>query len=59
MTERFHPHEPILRLLLGCRGVALAGDVEPSMGTRPDAGIFVSAPVDEIVPALGARTGVV
>ena len=29
------------------------------MGARPDAGIFVAAPIDQIVPALGARPRVV
>ncbi|MGY4483934.1 hypothetical protein ACVWWR_003125 [Bradyrhizobium sp. LM3.2] len=30
-------------------------DVEPAMGAGADAGIFLAAPVDQIVPALGAR----
>ena len=31
-----------------------AVDVEPAMRAGTDAGIFVTAPVDEIVPAFGA-----
>ena len=37
---------------VACRS---AVDVEPAVRARPDAGIFVRAPIDEIVPALGAR----
>ena len=59
MAERLDPHQPGLRPLLGRGGAALAVDVEPAVRARPDAGIFVRAPVDEIVPALGARPRVV
>ena len=47
------------RALLGFGGVAAAVDIEPSMRARPDAGIFVPAPINQIVPALGARPRVV
>src|SRR3954452_25112627 len=32
-----------------------AADIEAAMGTGTDAGVFVPAPVDEVVPALGTR----
>ena len=47
--------EPSLRALFGRGCMPVAVDIEPAMRARPDAGIFVRAPVDEIVPALGAR----
>ena len=37
----------------------VAVDVEPAMRAGADAGIFVHAPIDEIVPALGARPRVI
>src|SRR5262249_7494388 len=36
-----------------------AANVEPSMRAGPDAGPFVSAPIDEIGPALGAGPRVI
>ena len=51
--------EPTFRALFRRGGVAVAVDVEPAMRARPDAGIFVHAPVNEIVPALGARPRVI
>src|SRR5262245_1581668 len=59
MPERFHPAQPPLWQLLGCGGAPLAGDVEPAMRTGPDPGIFLRAPVDEIMPALAPRPRVV
>ena len=56
---RFDPLEPCLGPLLGRGGVAAAVDGEAAMGAGADAGIFVVAPVDEVVAALGARAGVV
>ena len=47
--------EPSLRPLLRCRGAAASADVEPTVSPRADAGIFVIAPIDEVVPALRAR----
>ena len=59
MAERLDPHQPGLRPPLGRGGVALAVDVETAMRAGTDAGIFVRAPIDEIVPALGAGPRVV
>ena len=59
MAERLDPHQPGLRPPLGRDGVALAVDVEPAMRAGSDAGIFVRAPIDEVVPALRARPRVV
>ena len=52
-------HQPGLGTLLGRDRVPAAVDVEPAMRARPDAGIFVVAPVDQIVLAFGAGSGVV
>ena len=59
VAERFDPHQPGFGPLLGRGGVAAAVDVEPAVRAGADAGIFVGAPVDEIVPALGAGPRVV
>src|SRR5258706_15384810 len=59
MSERFHPRKPGSRRLVGRGGAALGRDLEPTMRARSDAGIFVRAPVNEIVPALGPWPGVV
>ena len=39
--------------------MAVAADVEAAMGARPDAGIFVRAPINEIVPAFAAGPRVI
>ena len=39
--------------------MAAVGELQPAMGAGADAGIFAIAPVDEVVPALGAGHGVV
>ena len=54
MAVGLDPHQPGFGALFGGNGVARAADVEAAMGARADAGIFFAAPVDEIVPALGA-----
>ena len=59
VAERFDPHQPGFRTPLGSGGVALAVDVEAAMRAGADAGVFVRAPVDEIVPALGAGPRVI
>ena len=59
VAVRLDAHQPGFRPLLGLGGVAAAVDVEPAMRARTDAGIFVAAPVDQIVPALGAGPRVV
>ena len=59
VAVRFDPHQPGLRALLGRGGVAAAVDVEAAMRAGADAGIFAVAPIDEVVPALGARPRVV
>ncbi len=46
-------------LLLGFGGVTAAVDVEPAMRAGTDAGIFVAAPVNQVVPALGAGPRVI
>ena len=51
------PHQPGFRPLFGGGGVAHAVDVEPAMGAGADAGIFVAAPVDQVVPAFARRAG--
>ena len=56
---RLHAHQPAFRALVGFGRVAAAVDIEPAMRARPDAGIFVAAPIDQIVPAFGARPRVV
>jgi hypothetical protein len=47
----FDAHQPGFRPLLGGDRVADAVDIETAMGTRPNAGIFLSAPVNEVVLA--------
>ena len=59
MAERLDPHQPGLGALLGHGGAAAAVDVEPAVRAGADAGVFVRAPIDQVVPALGARPGVV
>src|SRR5262249_61671689 len=49
-----HAREPTFRALFRRGGVAVAVDVEPAVRARPDAGIFMHTPINEIVPALGA-----
>jgi hypothetical protein len=53
------PHQPALWALLGRDRMADAADIEPAMRARTDAGIFLTAPVDQVVPALGARPRVI
>ena len=55
----FDARKPRLRALLGFGGVTAPVDSEPAVGAGPDAGVIVAAPIDEIVPALGARPRVV
>ena len=59
LPARLDPHQPAFRPLLGFGRVAAAADIEPAMRAGADAGIFVAAPIDQIVPALGARPRVV
>ena len=59
MAVGLDPHQPGFGALFGRDGVPRAVDVEAAMGARADAGIFLAAPVDEIVPALRARPRVV
>ena len=47
-------HQPGLGTLLGRDRVPDAVDIEPAMRAGADAGIFLAAPVDQIVPALRA-----
>ena len=56
---RFDAHQPGFRPLFGRGGVPVAVDIEPAMGAGPDAGIFLAAPVDEIMPAFAAGPGVI
>ncbi len=53
------PHQPGFRPLLGGDGVADAVDVETTVRAGTNAGICVAAPVDQVMPALGAGAGVV
>ena len=59
MPERLRPHQPRLGPLRRRGRAPLGPDIEPSMRARSDAGIFMRAPVDQIVPAFGARSRVV
>ena len=54
VPARLDLREPCLGAFLRRGGVAVAVDVEASVGAGPDAGIFVRPPVDEIVPAFAA-----
>jgi hypothetical protein len=56
MAVLLDPHDPGFRPPFGRRGVALSFDVKPAMRARPDAGIFVRAPINQVVPALRARS---
>ena len=50
---------PALRLALGRRGVARAGDDDAAVRARPEPRIFAVAPVEQVVAAFLARGGVV
>ena len=54
VAVRLDAHQPGFGSLLGRGRVALAVDHEAAMRAGTDAGIFVIAPIDEIVPAFGA-----
>src|SRR4051794_30915438 len=51
MAIRFDPHQPRHGSLFSGDGVPDAGDIEPRMRARPDAGILLAAPVHQIMPA--------
>src|SRR5262249_50369343 len=59
MAARLDAQKPSLGPLLGRSRAALAVDVKAAVGARSDPGIFVGAPVDEVVAAFGARPRVV
>ena len=59
VAERLDPHQPGFGLFLGHGGVAAAVDVDPAVGAGTDAGVFVGAPVNQVVPAFGAGPGVI
>ncbi len=59
MAERLDPHQPGFGPSFGRGGAALARDVEAAVRARTDTGIFVAAPIHEIVPAFGARPRVI
>ena len=59
MAVGLDAHQPGLGTLFGGDGVPDAVDIEAAMGAGTDAGIFLAAPVDQIVPALRAGPGVV
>jgi len=54
MTVGFDAHQPRLGALFGRNRASRALDIEPAMRAGADAGIFVAAPIDQIVPALRA-----
>ena len=54
VAVRLNARQPGFRTLFGRGCMALTVDVEPPVSTRPDAGIFLPAPVNQLVPALGA-----
>ena len=56
---RLDPHQPGLGTLFGGDRVPDAVDIEAAMGAGADAGIFLAAPVDQIVPALRAGARVI
>ena len=53
------PHQPCLGALFGRDRVPDAVDIEPAMRAGTDAGIFLAAPVDQIVPAFRAFSRVI
>ncbi len=53
------PHQPGLRALFGGDRVPDAVDIEPAMGAGTDAGIFLAAPVHEVMLALRAGPRVI
>ena len=59
MSVALDPHQPGFGALLGGDGVPDAIDIESSMRAGADTGIFLAAPVHEIVPAFGATPRVV
>src|SRR6201986_5039627 len=59
MAVSFASHQPRFRTFLGRDRMPDAIDIETAMGAGADPGIFLAAPIDEIVPAFGAATGVV
>ncbi len=59
VTERFNPHQPAFRSLLGRGGDSSAALDDAAMGARTDADIIVAAPIDQIVPAFGTGARVV
>ena len=54
MAVGLDAHQPGLRAFFGRDRVPDTIDVEAAMRARADAGIFVAAPVDQIVLAFGA-----
>ena len=59
MAVAFDALQPRLRALFGRGRMPVAVDIEPAMRARPNAGIFVRAPIDEIVPAFGTGPGMI
>ena len=59
MTGGLDAHEPRLRPFFRRRRMPVALDVEPAVSARSDAGVFLGAPVDEVMPAFAAGPGVI
>src|SRR5580704_3680469 len=59
MAGGLDAHEPRLRPLFRRRRMPVALDIEPAVSAWSDAGVFLGAPVDEIMPAFAAGPRVV
>lgn len=59
MPKGFDPRQPILGPLLCGGRMPPAVDIKAAMGAGSDAGIFLGAPVNEVMPAFAAGTRVI
>src|SRR5258708_5608561 len=56
MARRLDAHQPRLGALFGRDRMPDAIDIEAAMGAGTDAGIFLAAPVNQVMSAFGARS---
>ena len=59
MAVGLDAHEPRLRPLFRRGRMPVARDIEPAVGARSDAGVFLGAPVDEVMLALSTQARVI
>ena len=59
MARRLDAHQPGLGALFGCDRMPDAIDVKAAMGAGTDAGIFLAAPINQIMSAFRAWAGVI